>query len=136
MALDESRVILGTYGQAYINGIWQTNFNKLVAEVEQVKKELLLSGDNWTRHKRGALKGTGTLSGFHVTSGMIANGFAKLEILSTLADPESYGSETIRLKNVMFDKIQLANWEAGNEVAESVAFTFSGYELLDPIVAS
>jgi hypothetical protein len=125
---------MGTFGQVFINGIWQTNFNKLTAEVEQTKKELLLSGDLWTRHKKGALKGTGTLSGFKVTSDMIAGGFNKLELLSTLSDPESYGYETIRIQNVLWDKLQLANWEAGTEIAESMPFTFSNYELLDPII--
>jgi len=38
--------------------------------------------------------------------------------------------------NVMFDKIQLADWEAGKEVNEEWAFTFEGYELLDPIEAT
>lgn len=136
MSLDESRVINGTYGQAFIDGEWQTNINKCTAEVEMSKKELNLSGDIWTRHKKGSLKGTLTLSGFHVTSKMIQNGFTKFEVISKLDDPESYGCERIRYKNVMPDKIQLANWEAGNEVTEEVPCTFSEYELLDPIEES
>ena len=32
--LDASRVIMGTYGQAYIDGVWQTHINKLEASVE------------------------------------------------------------------------------------------------------
>ena len=40
------------------------------------------------------------------------------------------------MNNCMVDKIQLANWTAGEEVTEETPFTFESYELLDPIVAS
>ncbi|MDO7787523.1 phage tail tube protein [Desulforamulus aquiferis] len=134
MALDASRVIHGSYGQVFINGVWQTHINHLEAKVAMQKKELNLSGDDWVRHKKGPKKGSGTMSGFKVTSAMLQQGFDKFEIVSKLADPEAYGFERIRLKNVMADELQLANWTAGEEVTEEVAFTFEGYELLDPIV--
>lgn len=136
MALDASRTILGTYGQLFIDGEWQININHLEANVETQKRELNLSGDPWVRHKKGPMKGTGTMSGFKVTSDMIRRGFEKFEIISKLADPEAYGHERIRLMNVMPDRIQLANWTAGEEVTEEIPFTFEEYELLDPIVAS
>lgn len=134
MALDASRVILGTYGQVFIDGVWQTNLNHLEANVEITKRELNLSGDIWTRHKKGPLRGSGTMSGFKVTSAMIQREFNKFEIISKLDDPEAYGHERIRLLNVMPDRIQLANWTAGEEVTEEIPFTFEGYELLDPII--
>ncbi|RYD01642.1 phage portal protein [Desulforamulus aquiferis] len=134
MALDASRVIHGSYGQVFINGVWQTHINHLEAKVAMQKKELNLSGDDWVRHKKGPKKGSGTMSGFKVTSAMLQQGFDKFEIVSKLADPEAYGFERVRLKNVMADELQLANWTAGEEVTEEVAFTFEGYELLDPIV--
>ena len=134
MALDASRVILGTYGQVFIDGVWQTNVNHLEAKVAVEKRELNLSGDDWVRHKKGPKKGTGTMSGFKVTSDMLQRGFNKFELVSKLADPESYGHERVRLKNVMVDELQLANWTSGEEVKEEIPFTFEGYELLDPIV--
>ena len=134
MALDASRVILGTYGQMFIDGVWQTNINHLEAKVAIQKRELNLSGDDWVRHKKGPKKGTGTMSGFKVTSDMLQRGFSKFELVSKLADPESYGHERVRLKNVMVDELQLANWTSGEEVKEEIPFTFEGYELLDPIV--
>ena len=136
MPLDASRIILGTYGQVFIDGIWQTNINHLEANVEIQKRELNISGDPWVRHKKGPMKGTGTMSGFKVTSEMLRRGFSKFEIVSKLDDPEAYGHERIRLMNVMPDRLQLANWTAGEEVTEEVPFTFEDYELLDPIVAS
>ncbi len=145
MALDASRVINGTFGSVWMDGAWLTNFNHLEASVEVQKAELKLSGDRWTRHKVTGLSGTGTVSGFKVTSDLItltaplgdnARGSVKTELISKLADPEGYGHERIRLKNVMFDKIQLANWTAGENVTEEWSFTFEEFELLDPIAVS
>ncbi|AWB45321.1 phage portal protein [Paenibacillus sp. CAA11] len=134
--LDASRVILGTYGQAYIDGVWQTHINKLEASVEMEKRELNLCGSDWKVHKSGIKKGTGTMSGYKVTSDMIRRGFTKFEIITKLEDPEAYGHERVRLINCSPDKIQLANWTAGEEVQEETTFTFEGYELLDPITAN
>ncbi|MDI6872280.1 MAG: phage tail tube protein [Bacillota bacterium] len=133
MPLDPSRVISGTYGQVYKEGKELANFNRLEAVVEIQKRELKLAGNEWVTHKKGALKGTGTLSGYKVTSDAIIQGFEKFELVSKLADPEAYGHERIRLMNVMFDRIQLANWTAHEEVLEELPFTFEGAELLDPI---
>lgn len=135
MALDSTRVIKGTYGKLFIDGEWQTNINSLEATVANNKSELNLSGDPWVRHKKGSLKGTGTMSGYKVTSDMLQRGFNKFDVISKLDDPEAYGAEKIRLKNVMLDEIQLANWTAGEDVTEETPFTFEGYELLNPIEA-
>jgi hypothetical protein len=66
---------------------------------------------------------------------MILRGFEKFELTSKLEDPEAYGFETITLKGVMLDRLQLANWTAGEDVQEEVPFTFEGYELNDPITS-
>lgn len=134
--LDASRVVLGTYGQLHIDGVWQTHINKLEASVEIEKRELNLVGNSWKVHKNGAKKGTGTMTGYKVTSDMILRGFTRFEIISKLDDPESYGHESVRLINCSPDKIQLANWTAGEEVPEETTFTFEGYELIDPILAN
>ncbi len=145
MALDASRIINGTFGSVWMDGQWLTNFNHLEANVEVQKAEIKLSGDRWTRRKVTGLNGTGTISGFKVTSDLIqlmapvadnTKGAVKTEIISKLADPEAYRYERIRLKNVMFDRIQLANWTAGENVTEEWPFTFEEFELLDPIVAT
>lgn len=135
MSLDTSRIVYGSFGQIFIDGVWQTNLNHAEAVVEINKKELNLSGDDWVRHKKGSKKGTGTISGHKVTSAMIQRGFGKFTIILKLDDPEAYGFERIRLDNVMLDRLQLANWTAGEEVTEEHPFTFEGYELLDPIVS-
>ncbi|MEW6540569.1 MAG: phage tail tube protein [Bacillota bacterium] len=133
--LEAERAIQGHYGKLFKDGRWLTNVNHLEAKAAMEKTELKLPGSAWVRHKKGILKGTGTMSGFKVTSEMIAHGFGRFEIISKLEDPEAFGHERIRLKNCMADEIVLANWTAGEVVEESTPFTFEGYELLDPIEA-
>lgn len=134
--LDPGRVVMGTFGQIFIEGAWQSNLNHLEANVEAEKKELNLVGTEYTVFKLGRKKGTGTMSGYKVTSDMIVRGFQKFSIIHKLDDPEAYGFERIQLNNCMVDRIQLANWTAGEEILEETPFTFESYELLDPIVAS
>lgn len=142
--IDNVNAINGHYGSIFHEGAWLANFNKAEAKVEIQKAELKLSGDRWVRHKVLSLKGTGSISGYKITSELIqfnspvannANKSVRTELIYKLNDPEALGMERVRLLNVMFDEIPLANWEAGKEISEEWKFTFEGYEMLDPIEA-
>lgn len=136
------RIVNGSYGELWENGEHQQNVNSVTAEVNIDKADIRLSGDRWVHKKVVGLSGTGTISGFKVTSSMIqrhawAQGKrgvpSKTELITKLDDPEAYGSERVRLKNVSFDKIILANFKPGEVVMEEIPFTFTDFELLDPI---
>lgn len=133
MSLDASRTMHGSNGKILIDGQWQTNLTECTADVELDKKELNLLGDDWTRYKKGNKKGTGSMSGYKISSAMIERGFGRFEIITALEDHEAYGFERIRLKNCMADKLQLVNLKANELVEEETPFTFEGYELLDKI---
>lgn len=135
MAFDASRTIHSNYGKILLDGDEQTNLTETTAKVVPDKKEINTIGDDWTRHKVGTKKGTGSMSGYKVTSAMIERGFKKFEIISSLEDPEAYGYERIRLKNCMADELTLINLKAGDLVTEDTPFTYEGYELLDKIEA-
>lgn len=140
--LDSTRTINGSFGECLHNGQWLTNVYKVSAEVEISKSEIKKSGTRWTGNKVTGLKGSGSMTGYKVTTMLIdsigqicddTKGEYKTELISKLDDPEAWGAERIRLKNVSFDKISLANWEAGSVVEEEWPFTFEGFELLDRI---
>lgn len=131
--LDATRTIHSNYGKVLIEGVEQTNLTECTAKVALDKKEVNVIGDDWTRHKKGTKKGTGSFSGYKITSAMIEREFNKFEIIAALDDPESYGYESIRLKSCMADEISLINLKAGDMVMEDTPFTFEGYELLDKI---
>lgn len=141
--MEALRAINGTYGAAYHEGKHMTNVNKVKASVEIQKEEIKFSGDRWVRHKVVATKGKGAASGVKMTSDMIRlnspvansrNKSVRTELLYKLDDPEAFGVERVRLLNVMFDDITLANSEPGKVIEEELPFTFEGYELLDPII--
>lgn len=135
MSLDASRTIHSMYGKILMDGAEQTNVSECTAKVALDKKEINVVGDEWTRHKSGTKKGTGSFSGYHVTSEMIQRGFKRFELIISLEDPEAYGHERIRLMNCMADEINLINLKVGDLVMEEGPFTFEGYELLDAIEA-
>ncbi|MGC4375805.1 phage tail tube protein [Fictibacillus sp. Mic-4] len=142
MALDATRTINGSFGEVWHEGKWLTNVQKAEANVEIDKEEVNRSGTRWTGHKVTKLTGTGTVSGYKITSdfiqliGSVGSDKGKpyvSELIFKLADPESFGAERVRLKGVQFDKIPLGNFEVGKLVEEELPFTFSGYDLLDKI---
>lgn len=142
MALDPSRTINGSYGEVIHEGTWLTNMFGMTADVDIAKEDIKISGSRWTGKKVSGLAGSGSINGYKVTSELIervssvaddrGKQFAT-ELISKLDDPEAYGHERIRLKNVTFDKIPLIGWEVGSIIEEEWSFTFVGYELLDPI---
>ena len=142
MALDATRTINGSYGEVWTEGKWLTNVQSAEAIVDIEKEEIKRSGTRWTGHKVVGLTGSGTITGYKITSdfiksvGAVANDRNKpyvTELIMKLDDPESFGAERIRLKAVQFDRIPLSKFEVGSLVEEELPFTFSGYDLLDEI---
>ena len=56
-------------------------------------------------------------------------------IISKLADPSvaKYGHERLELRQVQFDTISLAQWEAGSLIQNEVPFTFEDFNFLNAI---
>lgn len=142
MALDSSRVINGSYGEVWHEGKWLTNIQSAEAMVEIDKEEINRAGTRWKGHKVTSLTGTGSMTGYKVTSdfiklvGAVADDRKKpyvTELIFKLDDPEAFGAERIRLKAVQFDQIPLGNFEVGSLIEEELPFTFSGFDLLDEI---
>lgn len=131
--LDASRICSGTYGRVFENGKWKDNINECTMDAEIDLKEVNLVGAEWQGHKKGIKKGTGTIKGYKVDSDMIKNGFNKKEILTELDDPEAWGAERIRFKNVQASKVNFVNFKAGELCEEETPVVWSGYELVDPI---
>lgn len=140
--LDDTRVINGSYGECHCEGNWLMNIYKMSADIEPSYGDVKKSGSRWTGQKLLGLKGTGSISGYKVTSELVQN-VARItddrktefvtELISKLDDPEAYGCERVRLKGVKFTKIPIAGWEVGSMVEEEWPFSFTGVEWLDEI---
>lgn len=140
--LDDTRVINGSYGECHCEGNWLMNIYKMTADIEPSYGDVKKSGSRWTGQKLLGLKGTGSISGYKITSELVQN-VARItddrktefvtELISKLDDPEAYGCERVRLKGVKFTKIPIAGWEVGSMVEEEWPFSFTGVEWLDKI---
>lgn len=141
MSLDAKRVINGTYGQVWLDDVQVLETYGLQAKVEKKKEELSICGRPGTETKLIGFTGKGTLKVRKVNSrmGRLLTGDlrkgrdVRFQIISKLADPDSFGAERIRIKNVSFDDLTLADWEAAKAGAVDIPFTFSDFEYLDMI---
>lgn len=140
--MDESRVINGSYGECLHEGKWLTNVYKMTADVEATYGDVKKSGSRWVGQKLLSLKGTGSISGYKVTDELAQQVSVmtddrkaefRTELISKLDDPEAFGYERVRLKNVKFTKIPVVGWEVGSMIEEEWPFSFTGIEYLDPI---
>ncbi len=143
--LDDTRVINGSYGECHSEGKWLTNVYKMSADLELSYGDVKISGTRWTGQKLLSIKGTGSITGYMVTTELVQN-VARItddrkseyvtELIFKLDDPEAYGCERVRLKHVKFSKVPIAGWEVGSVVEEEWPFTFTGVEWLDSIEES
>lgn len=139
--LDSSKAINGTYGQVWLDDEEVMETKSFQAKIDIKKDSVARVGTLATGHKIISWEGKGTLKASHVTSRFITKAADNLKqgkatvctIISKLEDPDAYGAERIALKNVIFDDITLADWEAQKAGEISAGFTFEDFELLDVI---
>ena len=101
--VDTQRVVYGSYGQLWLDG-------DEIAEVMSCKATL-------TAQKTAIKEGKQV----------------KFTLISKLDDPNALGAERIALYGVMFDAVDLINWELGKVGEEDQNFTFEDFDLLDLI---
>lgn len=143
MALEVKRVINGTYGEVWLDDEQVLEAYGLQAKIEKKKEELSICGKPGTETKMIGFTGKGTLKirkvnsrmGRLMTEGLRKGKDVRFQVISKLADPDSYGAERILIKNVSFDDLTLADWEAAKAGAVDVPFTFSDFEYIDLIEA-
>lgn len=134
-------VINGTYGEVWIDGDYMAEVTGLEAKVSLEKTDVNQVGTLAKGYKVTGIDCKGTLKMNKVSSYFIkklSNNLKKgktvsVTIISKLADPDSFGAERIELLGCTFDELTLANWEAKKLGEESIAFTFTDWNLLDVI---
>ena len=137
------RVISGTWGEVWLDGDKVSECYGLQAKVSFNKEDIALCGQMASDKKVTSIECTGSLRMHKVTSRMalaigenIRNGKdARFTIVSKLKDPDAYGAERVVLRNVSFDDLTLADWEAKSVGKVECPFTFTDYEFLDVIEA-
>ena len=135
------RVVSGTWGEVWLDGDKVSECYGLQAKVSFNKEDIALCGQMASDKKVTSIECTGSLRMHKVTSRMalaigenIRNGKdVRFTIVSKLKDPDAYGAERVVLRNVSFDDLTLADWEAKSVGKVECPFTFTDYEFLDEI---
>lgn len=135
------RVINGTFGEVWVDDDYMAEVTALEAKVSLEKTEVNQVGTLAKGYKVTGVDGKGTLKMNKVTSYFIQKLSANTKagktttctIISKLADPDALGAERIQLNGCTFDELTLVNWEAKKLGEESIAFSFTGWDVLDTI---
>ena len=135
------RVIHGTFGEVWLDGDYVGEATGLQAKVAFNKEDVNICGRMAVDKKVTSISMTGSITMHKVNSRMatkigeeIRNGRdVRFTIISKLADPDSYGTERVALKNVSMDDLTLADWKAATLGSIEAPFTFTDYELMDEI---
>lgn len=142
MAMDTAkRVMSGTWGQIWMDGEEVAECYKFQAKVTMNKEDVPRCGVMWTDYKVKNVSGKGSVGLYKVNSRMaklvgekIRSGKdPRFTIISKLSDPDAYGAERVAVKNVSFDDLTLADWEAAVFGKVEAPFTFGDYEYLDKV---
>ena len=141
MEFSPEKTINGTFGSVWIDDYFLAEVTALEAKVSLVKTEVNQTRTLAKGYKITGIDCKGTIKLNKVTSyfiNLLSDNIKKVKmtsctIISKLEDPDSDGTERIKLTGCTFDELTLANWEAKKLVEESIAFSFTGWEILDTI---
>ena len=139
MALNPDRTINGSYGELFLDGVWQTQVQRVEARITINRREVRLAGARQTGYKATGTAGDGTITGFKVTSQWIRMiGAYQRHTRSQqtpallryeLADPESFGAEVVELLGVKFWEIPIG-FQVDELVEEANPFMFIDHNML------
>ncbi|MCQ4363061.1 phage tail tube protein [Mycobacterium gordonae] len=147
MALDATKVINGRFGKLFdANGNWLTNVTQINATVEFEKEDVMVSGTRWIGKKVTGISGSGDFTGYLVTTELLdsigqgtsdAQATLVTELIYSVTDPDNgNGTYRVRLKGVTFDSIPLITSEVGSILTNEFSFTFTGYQIMDRLIAA
>ena len=142
MAVDSvKRIMSGTWGQLWLDGELVAECYKFQAKVTLNKEDVPQCGVMWTDSKVKSMSGKGSM-GLHKVSSRMARKIGdqirqgrdpRFMVISKLDDPDAFGAERVAIKNVSFDDLTLADWEANAFGRTECPFTFGDFEFLDKV---
>lgn len=135
------RVMSGTWGEVWLDNEYVAEAYKFSAKISYNKQAIARCGQMANDQKVTSYSGTGSIGMHKINSRMgrlmgdkIRDGQdVRFTIIAKLDDPDAYGSERIRIENVSFDDLTLADWESDVPGKIESPFTFTDYEYLDAV---
>lgn len=143
MVLQAERIINGSYGKLFDGTEYLAQVRNIQARIGANRQDLVPVGDAWTRYKKMAYIGDGSFTLWKATSrylqlmvnAVALNTIPTLFLDVTLADPESLGTEEVRLQAVKIWEVPIG-FESGELIEETIQFTFEGVKLTTAITGN
>lgn len=140
---DASKVINGTWGEAWVDSSYISEITALEAKVTPKTETISQSRSLVDGTKITSLECKGTLKTNKISSRFIILQSENLKkgiqteftIISKLDDPSALGCERVKLIGCVFTEMTLADWELKKNGEESIPFTFRDWQPLDVIKA-
>lgn len=132
-------IMSGTWGELWLDSDYASETYKFQAKATLNKEEIPMCGVMWTDSKVKNVSGKGS-AGLYKMSSRMARKIGKaisegrdlrFTLISKLNDPDAFGAERVAIKNVSFDDLTIADWEAAVTGKVECPFTFRGFEFLD-----
>ncbi|MDF2844799.1 MAG: Phage-like element protein xkdM [Herbinix sp.] len=141
--MNAKRIFNGTWGQVWLDNELVGECFGLQAKMSMTKEDVNFCGQMASDKKVTGVAYTGSLKLHKVNSRMVIAVGDKIKsgidprflIISKLADPDAAGSERVEIRNVSFDDVTLADWEAAKKGSVEAPFTFTDYEFTEKVEA-
>ena len=138
-AIDTTLVRSGTWGSLWIDGEQVAECYGCQAKLNKTKEDVARCRTLVAGKKMTGLSGTGSVRIYNATSRLITAESAALKsgkdlrhtIITNLDDPDNPSNQRIALKEVSFDDLTLADWEAAKLGTIEAPFTFDDWEVID-----
>jgi hypothetical protein len=147
--MDPTKVINGSYGEAYeildpegaATESFLANISGVEARIAVDRMDVPRSGTRRMGYKRGNITITGTMTGYKVTSRWVERFASEADTETApapivfeiwLDDPESLGTEKVRLTGVQFWEVPIG-FSVGDMVEEDIPFTATGVEVMESV---
>lgn len=135
------QVINGSFGEAWVDSDYMADVTGVEAVIDFDYEDINRPRKLSTAKKLIGWNGSGSLK-FNKTNSrfirLVGDNLregrqTEVEIITKLDDPDSIGAERVVLKNVVFENLTLANWEAKTAGESEAPFFFDDWEPLDLI---
>lgn len=135
------QTINGTYGKVWVDGNLIAEVETFELNIEIENADVNVAGSGATYKKQVGWSGTGSMAVKHVNSRHInrmadsikAGKTVRSTIVGTVADPGASGRETITVRDVTFNGLQLLKFELKTVTMEDIPFNFSDFDKQDTI---
>ena len=141
MAKIQNKIIRGSFGRLWVNGIQVAQVKSFELKATLNYEEVDVNGDLAKKQRYTGYSLAGTMvchkiNSYNttlVTSGIKNGQLPEIKFVATLADPDSEGSESIEVYDVTFDEVTLMHFENASIEEESIPFKAGGYDLISSI---